>query len=110
MNNVFVSAVNHRFDPRAYLAAFPLHAVGEIHLAGHDTEDLPSGPLLIDSHGRAVADPVWALYADVIARTGPLPTLVEWDTDVPAFDLLLAEAARAGRVLDAARQGQADAA
>ena len=110
VNNVFVSAVNHRFDPRAYLAAFPLHAVGEIHLAGHDTEDLPSGPLLIDSHGRAVADPVWALYEEVIARTGPLPTLVEWDTDVPAFDVLMAEAARAGRVLDAARQGQADAA
>jgi uncharacterized protein (UPF0276 family) len=110
VNNVFVSAVNHRFDPRAYLAAFPLHAVGEIHLAGHDTEDLPSGPLLIDSHGRPVADPVWALYAEVIARTGPLPTLVEWDTDVPAFDVLLEEAARAGRVLDAARQGQADAA
>jgi hypothetical protein len=110
VNNVFVSAVNHRFDPRAYLAAFPLHAVGQIHLAGHDTEDLPSGPLLIDSHGRPVADPVWALYAEVIARTGPLPTLVEWDTDVPAFDVLLEEAARAGRVLDAARQGQADAA
>jgi hypothetical protein len=110
VNNVFVSAVNHRFDPRAYLAAFPLEAVGEIHLAGHDTEDLPSGPLLIDSHGRPVADPVWTLYAEVIARTGPLPTLVEWDTDVPAFDVLLAEAARAGRVLDAAGAGRANAA
>jgi hypothetical protein len=110
VNNVFVSAVNHRFDPRAYLAAFPLQAVGEIHLAGHDTEDLPSGPLLIDSHGRPVADPVWALYAEVIARTGPLPTLVEWDTDVPAFDVLLEEAARAGRVLDGARKERADAA
>ncbi|MCU0908932.1 MAG: DUF692 domain-containing protein [Rhodobacteraceae bacterium] len=110
VNNVFVSAVNHRFDPRAYLAAFPLDRVGEIHLAGHDTEDLPSGPLLIDSHGRPVADPVWALYAEVIARTGPLPTLVEWDTYVPAFDVLLKEAARAGRVLDAARGGRADAA
>ena len=103
VNNVFVSATNHRFDARAYLAAFPLHAVGEIHLAGHDTEELPSGPLLIDSHGRAVADPVWALYAEVIARTGPLPTLIEWDNDVPAFSVLLAEAARADAILARAR-------
>ncbi len=103
VNNVFVSATNHRFDARAYLEAFPLHAVGEIHLAGHDTEELPSGPLLIDAHGSPVADPVWTLYAEVIARTGPLPTLIEWDTDLPAFDILLAEAARAGMILAAAR-------
>jgi uncharacterized protein (UPF0276 family) len=83
-------------------------AVGEIHLAGHDCEELPSGPLLIDSHGRAVADPVWALYAEVIARTGPLPTLIEWDNDVPAFDVLLGEVARAEQVLTA--QGAAHAA
>lgn len=110
VNNVFVSAINHRFDPRAYLAAFPLAAVGEIHLAGHDAEELPSGPLLIDSHGRAVADPVWTLYAEVIARTGPLPTLIEWDTDVPAFEVLLAEAARAAAILSDAPGGRADAA
>jgi uncharacterized protein len=109
VNNVFVSATNHRFDARAYLAAFPLDAVGEIHLAGHDTEELPSGPLLIDSHGRPVADPVWTLYAEVIARTGPLPTLIEWDTDVPAFGVLLAEAARARAILETA-EGRADAA
>jgi uncharacterized protein (UPF0276 family) len=110
VNNVFVSATNHRFDPRAYLAGFPLAAVGEIHLAGHDSEDLPSGPLLIDSHGREVADPVWALYAEVLARTGPLPTLIEWDTDVPAFAVLLAEADRARACLKAAERGRADAA
>jgi hypothetical protein len=108
VNNVFVSATNHRFDARAYLAAFPLHAVGEIHLAGHDTEELPSGPLLIDSHGRAVADPVWTLYAEVIARTGPLPTLIEWDNEVPAFATLLEEAARAEAIL--AQRGAAHAA
>jgi uncharacterized protein len=108
VNNVFVSATNHRYDPRAYLAGFPLAAVGEIHLAGHETEDLPSGPLLIDSHGRAVADPVWTLYAEVIARTGPLPTLIEWDNDVPAFAVLLAEAERARAILAAG--GRADAA
>ena len=108
VNNVFVSATNHRFDARAYLAAFPLVAVGEIHLAGHDTEELPSGPLLIDSHGRPVADPVWTLYEEVIGRTGPLPTLIEWDNDVPAFGVLLEEARRADAIL--ARRGAAHAA
>lgn len=110
VNNVFVSATNHRFDARAWLAALPLAAVGQVHLAGHATEDLPSGPLLIDSHGQPVAEPVWALYAELIARTGPLPTLVEWDTDVPAFAVLLAEARRAGAILEAARHGGRDAA
>lgn len=110
INNVFVSATNHRFDAQAYLAAFPLAAVGEIHLAGHDTEDLPSGPLLIDSHGAPVADPVWALYARVLKQTGPLPTLIEWDTDVPDFAVLLTEAARAKAVLAHVKGGQPRAA
>ena len=101
VNNVFVSATNHRTDPRAYLAGFPLHRVGEIHLAGHATEDLPSGPLLIDDHGSAVADPVWTLCAEVLVHTGPRPVLIEWDTDVPPFEVLLAEAANAGRLLAA---------
>lgn len=103
VNNVFVSASNHRFDPRAYLAQFPLELVGEIHLAGHEAEALPDGPLLIDSHSRPVADPVWTLFAEVIARTGPLPTLVEWDNDVPGFAVLAAEAGRAMAVLQGAR-------
>ncbi|MGY6536323.1 MAG: MNIO family bufferin maturase [Pararhodobacter sp.] len=110
INNVFVSATNHRFDPRAWLAAIPLHAVGEIHLAGHDTQHLPSGPLLIDSHARPVADPVWALYAEILRQTGPLPTLIEWDNDVPAFAVLLSEGARAQAVLSAAEQGHSNAA
>ncbi len=110
INNVFVSATNHRFDPRTYLAAIPLEAVGEIHLAGHDTEELPSGALLIDSHGAPVADPVWTLYSDVLSRNGPLPTLIEWDTDVPAFPVLLAEAERAKAVLQYAREHQTHAA
>lgn len=103
INNVFVSCTNHRADPRAYLAAFPLHAVGEIHLGGHDAENLPSGPLLIDAHGSPVADPVWTLYAETLARTGPRPTLIEWDTDVPDLPVLLAEADRAAVVLDGVR-------
>lgn len=103
VNNVFVSCTNHRTDPLAYLADFPLHLVGEIHLGGHDEEDLPSGPLLIDAHGRAVADPVWALYAEVLGRTGPLPSLIEWDNDVPDWPALMAEADRASALLADAR-------
>lgn len=99
VNNVFVTCTNHRIDPRAWLAAFPLDRVEEIHLGGHDEEALPSGPLLIDSHGAAVADPVWALYAEVIDRCGPLPTLVEWDNDLPAWPVLHAEADRARQIL-----------
>lgn len=100
VNNVFVSATNHRMDARAYLAAFPLEMVGEVHLGGHDAEELPSGPLLIDAHGTPVADPVWALYAEVIARGGPRPTLIEWDNDLPDWPVLLAEAQRAQSILD----------
>ena len=109
VNNVFVSAVNHRTDPRAYLAAFPLHAVGEVHLGGHDEEELPSGPLLIDAHGAPVANPVWALCEEVLEQTGPLPVLVEWDNDVPPFATLMAEATRAGAMLDRARDAQGEA-
>lgn len=107
VNNVFVSATNHRTDPRAYLADVPLDRVGEIHLAGHESEDLDDGPLLIDSHSRPVADPVWALYSEVIARTGPLPSLIEWDNDLPPFDALLVEAARAATILKGARHVRA---
>lgn len=99
VNNVFVSCTNHGTDPRAWLADLPLDLVGEIHLGGHAAEDLPSGPLLIDSHGAPVADPVWALYAEVIATAGPRPTLVEWDNDLPDWPVLAAEAARAGAIL-----------
>lgn len=99
VNNVFVSCTNHHADPRAYLAAFPMSAVGEIHLGGHSEEELEDGPLLIDAHGTAIADPVWALYSEVINRLGPLPTLVEWDNDLPDFTTLYAEAQRAEKIL-----------
>jgi uncharacterized protein (UPF0276 family) len=101
VNNVFVSATNQGRDARAHIDAFPLDAVGEIHLGGHDEETDEHGrPLLIDSHGRAVADPVWTLYVHTIARGGPRPTLIERDTDVPPLPDLLAEAARAAAILD----------
>jgi len=105
VNNVFVSATNHRTNPAAYLAAFPLDAVSEIHLGGFFTEALPSGPLLIDAHGAPVADPVWDLLEEVLARRGPLPTLIEWDNDVPPLPTLLREAERAGQALERYRGG-----
>lgn len=104
VNNVFVSCTNHRSDPLDWLAAFPIGMAGEIHLGGHDEEELPSGPLLIDSHGRPVADPVWALYAEVLDCAGPLPTLIEWDNDVPEWPVLAAEADRAAALIADRRQ------
>jgi uncharacterized protein (UPF0276 family) len=100
VNNVFVQATNHGTSPEDYLANFPLHRVREIHLGGHDAqEDETGAPLLIDAHGAPVADPVWALYETVIAHTGPLPTLIEWDNDVPDWPVLAAEARAAGAIL-----------
>lgn len=108
VNNVFVSAVNHGTDAHAYLADFPLEAVGEIHLGGHDADSDETGaPLLIDAHGAPVAEPVWTLFNDVIARTGPLPSLIEWDNDVPQWPVLRVEAERAATVL--ARRARAAA-
>jgi uncharacterized protein (UPF0276 family) len=93
VNNVMVSAVNHRLDPVAYVDRFPLHQVGEIHLAGYDeTTDAAGERLLIDAHASRVSPDVFALFTHTLARTGPLPTLVEWDNDVPAFAVLAEEA------------------
>ena len=96
VNNIFVSAANHGFDARAYLAAIPAAAVGEIHLAGHDR----SGELLIDTHGTRVAPPVWALYRQTVARLGPVPTLIEWDNDIPPLPVLLNEMQTADRLME----------
>ncbi len=101
VNNVYVSGTNQNFDPLAYLKSFPLDLVGEIHLGGHDEDSDDHGRrLLIDSHGAEVVDPVWALYAQVIAIGGARPTLIEWDNDVPDWSVLVAEAARAAAILD----------
>ena len=100
VNNVFVSATNLGYDPRAYVDAYPTDLVGEIHLGGHDDDtDDHGAPLLIDSHGREVADPVWALLDHALAQTGPKPLLIEWDTDVPDWPVLAAEATRAAHAL-----------
>jgi len=101
VNNVFVSAANHGFSAREYLADFPLSEVREIHLAGHSEQSDDEGDrLIIDSHDGPVADAVWKLYEIVIARVGPLPTLIEWDSSVPEWPVLEAEAAAAQAILD----------
>jgi uncharacterized protein (UPF0276 family) len=94
VNNVEVQAGNHGFSAQAYLDYFPLGAVEEIHLAGY--ADAPADPgLRIDAHDSPVRPRVWALYASVVARIGPKPTLIEWDNDVPDWPTLLAEARKA---------------
>jgi uncharacterized protein (UPF0276 family) len=101
VNNVFVSATNHGYPALDYLSDFPLAEVGEIHLAGHAEQSDDEGErLLIDSHDGPVADAVWKLYEIVIARCGPIPTLIEWDSKIPAWPILRAEAAAARAILD----------
>ncbi|MGQ0444479.1 MAG: MNIO family bufferin maturase [Beijerinckiaceae bacterium] len=108
VNNVFVSARNHATSAGAYLEAFPLGLVGEIHLAGHfETADGQGSPLCIDAHGSPVAGKVFALFDSVIARTGPLPTLIEWDNDVPEWPVLRAEVLAAEERLKCVRRVRA---
>ncbi len=96
VNNVFVSACNHGFDPRRYLHALPAERVSEIHLAGHQVRKFEDGrSIRIDDHGSRVSHEVWALYAEALALFGRVPTLIEWDTDVPPLAVLLDEAAQA---------------
>ena len=107
VNNVYVSCVNHRRDPCAVIAALPLAAMGEIHLAGFAQDrDAAGDPLLIDSHGSAVAEAVWELYRFALQRVGPQPTLIERDHDIPAWAVLLAEAQRADGLLSPLRRAQ----
>ncbi|UWU75287.1 DUF692 domain-containing protein [Bradyrhizobium huanghuaihaiense] len=107
INNVFVSATNHGYSALDYLADFPLARVGEIHLAGHaEQTDDDGNPLLIDSHDGPVADAVWKLFEIIIARRGPVPTLIEWDSKIPEWPILRAEAAAAQAILDRCRTAE----
>jgi len=101
VNNIYVSARNFGFDPIAYLDALPIRVIGEIHLAGHHAaEDVD---ILIDDHGSRVAKPVWDLHAAALRRFGPVPTLIEWDTNLPALEILLDEARHAQELADVHR-------
>jgi hypothetical protein len=106
VNNIHVSAHNHRFDADRYLDGVPLDAVEEIHVAGHFVQRFDTGTILIDDHGAPVAEPVWALLRRTLARLGPMPILVEWDTNIPELPVLLAEAAKAEVLLDAVRPAE----
>ncbi|MEO8017980.1 MAG: DUF692 domain-containing protein [Pseudomonadota bacterium] len=98
INNIYVGARNHGFDALDYLAALPRNAVEEIHLAGHSTRMLDGHQLLVDTHNARVCDDVWALYAAAVARFGRVPTLIEWDIDLPALEVLVDEAHHADRI------------
>ncbi len=97
VNNVFVNARNHGYDPRAFVDARPLERVVQVHLAGHERHP----DVLIDTHGGPVCDDVWSLFHYVLERTGPVSTLMEWDQDIPSLDAVLDEADRARAVLAA---------
>jgi uncharacterized protein len=102
INNVEVSATNLGFSATAYVDAIDSDWVGEIHLAGHAVEHHDSGPLLIDDHGSRVTDATWNLYRRFTERAGAKPTLIEWDTDVPDYAVLMAEADKAQAIIDEA--------
>ncbi|MFS8183022.1 DUF692 domain-containing protein [Pseudovibrio denitrificans] len=110
VNNVFVSATNSGGSPEDYVDRFPVEHVQEIHLGGHAPETDELGyPLLIDAHDRKVADPVWALYARTIDRTGPQPTLIEWDANIPTWEILAYEAEQADVVIQSHIEAHAKA-
>lgn len=91
VNNIYVSSYNHGFDPMEYVRGVPHHRVVQIHLAGHTN----MGPYILDTHNDHVIDPVWSLYKEAIRRVGPVSTLIEWDEDIPSFEVLQAEAEKA---------------
>ena len=109
-NNIVVTAHNLRLDAGDWLAGLPAASITEYHLAGHAVNDADGQPILIDDHGSRVSEGVWALYAEVLKRFGPRPTLIEWDTDIPLLAVLLDEAARADRVIRAGGRDVARAA
>ena len=110
VNNIYVSAANHGWQASDYLTALSSSAVGEIHLAGHSVRELDGGRVLrIDDHGSRVIPEVWQLYSEALSLFGPVPSLIEWDTDVPPLDTVLDEAARAEALLRCASESAARA-
>lgn len=106
VNNIAVSAHNLCANPRDYIDAIDAKFVGEIHLAGYQINELADGSnIIIDTHGNKVFDDVWALYEYAIAKFGKVPTLIEWDSDIPTLDILIAEASRADAISKTATNG-----
>ena len=103
VNNIYVNSVNHGFDSHTYIHAIPPVAVKEIHLAGFTAKEGLGARLLIDTHSRPVSEAVWTLYREALAHVGPVPTLIEWDQDIPELEALLAEATRAEGFLNERR-------
>jgi uncharacterized protein (UPF0276 family) len=99
LNNLYINAMNHGFDPYEYLDFIPPLAVREIHLAGHAVQRIGTREVLLDTHATAVCAAVWKLYDRALERFGPVPTLIEWDADVPALDVLVAEAHKIEQLL-----------
>ena len=107
VNNVYISSTNHKTSPENYIDSYPLHLVQEIHLAGHTPEvDDDGETLLIDTHDREVCPDVWDLFDRTLARSGPLPSLIEWDADVPTWPVLAQEVAKTERHLARAPQSK----
>ncbi len=103
INNVYVNARNHDQDPLEVLDSLPLHRTMQMHLAGH----IEQAGRLIDNHGRPLIEAVWTLYREALSRVGPIPTLLEWDTDIPSLDRVLDEADRARQVFAEFDTGEA---
>ncbi|MEX0297591.1 MAG: DUF692 domain-containing protein [Kordiimonas sp.] len=99
VNNVFVSGSNMGWDAGDYLAQIPADAVGEIHLAGHAVKNIEGTVFRVDDHGSAVSKDVWQYFESLFARIGAKPTLIEWDNDIPEFDVLMAEADKARNIM-----------
>ena len=109
VNNIYVTSRNFDRNPVAYLEMLPEDGVGEIHLAGHAVNDADGQPILIDDHGAPVSAAVWELFSLALTRFGPVPTLIEWDTNIPEFAVLVAEASKADGILATSRRDTTDA-
>jgi len=109
VNNIYVTSQNFDQNPVTYIEGLPADVVGEMHLAGHTINDVDGQPMLIDDHGAPVSQAVWELFTLALAHFGPVPTLIEWDTNIPAFAVLVAEASKADRLLATSRRGTTDA-
>ena len=99
VNNIYVNARNHKFDPQKFINAVPVEYVKEIHLAGHTVKQFEECEILIDTHNKRVTNDVWSLYQDSVQRFGEVPVLIEWDTDIPALSVLLDEASKAEQIM-----------